>query len=98
MLIYLDEILVVSTTMEEHITHVKKVLCCLDEAGLRLKPSNCNFTQKEIEYLRFTLSAEGVKPDIVKILAVQEFHSQCVVSLLNSFLILLIFIGDIFLT
>ena len=49
--IYLDDILLVSSTMEEHIAHVKKVLCHLDEAGLRLKPSKCKFYQQEIKYL-----------------------------------------------
>ena len=59
--------------MEEHIAHVKKVLGCLDEARLRLKPSKCKFAQKEIEYLGFTLSPEGVKPNSLKIRAVQKF-------------------------
>ena len=71
--IYSDDILVVSATMEEHIAQVRKVLCRLDEAGLRLKPSKCKFAQQEIEYLGFTLSPKGVKPDSLKIRAVQEF-------------------------
>ena len=56
--IYLDDILVVSATMEEHIAHVRKVLCRLDEAGLRLKPSKCKFAQQEIEYLSVTRRSE----------------------------------------
>ena len=71
--IYLDDILVVSATIEEHIAHVRKVLCRLDEAGLRLKPSKCKFARQEIEYLGFTLSPEGVKLNSLKVRAVQEF-------------------------
>jgi len=65
--IYLDDILVVFATMEEHIAHVKKVLCHLDKAGLRLKSGKCKFAQQEIEYLGFTLSPEGVKPNSLKV-------------------------------
>jgi len=65
--IYLDDILVVSATMEEHIAHVKKILSHLGEARLRLKPRKCKFAQQEIEYLGFTLSPEVVKPNSLKV-------------------------------
>jgi len=45
--IYLDDILVVSATMDEHIAPVKKVLCQPDEDGLRQEPSKCKFAQQE---------------------------------------------------
>jgi len=45
----------------------------LSEAGLRLKPAKCAFAQKKIDYLGFTLSAEGVYPNSAKVVAVQNF-------------------------
>lgn len=71
--IYLDDILIVSSTFQEHVTHIEQVLKHLSEAGLRLKPTKCAFAQKKIDYLGFTLSAEGVCPNDGKVLAIKEF-------------------------
>ena len=46
--VYLDDILVVSESMEDHMRDVGRVLDKLSEAGLRLKPSKCSFAQKEV--------------------------------------------------
>ena len=86
----LDDILVVSATMEEHIAHANKVLHHLDKAGLRLKPSKCKFAKQEIEYLGFTLSSEGVKPNSLKVRAVQEFPQPKCCKSVKQFLGLLI--------
>ena len=71
--IYLDDILIVSPNFQEHVTHVEQVLKHLSEAGLRLKPSKCAFAEKKIDYLGFTLSAEGVCPNDGKVLAIKDF-------------------------
>jgi len=68
--VYLDEILIVSSNMEEHLGHVGKVLKRLDEAGLRLRPGKCAFAQREIDYLGYTLSALGVRPNNRKVQAI----------------------------
>ena len=53
--VYLDDILIVSNSMENHLRDVGLVLDKLGEAGLRLKPSKCSFARKEVEYLGFTI-------------------------------------------
>ena len=47
--VYLDDVLIVSQNITEHLEHVKKVLVQLSEAGLCLKPSKCVFAASEIE-------------------------------------------------
>ena len=55
--------MVVSASFEEHLREVGHVLDKLKDAGLCLKPSKCLFARKEVVYLGFTVSSEGVLPN-----------------------------------
>ena len=46
----LDELLITSRTIEEHMTYVHEVLGRLKETELRLKPAKCAFATAQIEY------------------------------------------------
>ena len=48
---YLDDILVFSTSLQEHLTHLKKVIDRLKFANRKLKRSKCSFVKREVEYL-----------------------------------------------
>ena len=84
--VYLDDILVASSSVEEHVLHVRKVLQQIREAGLRLKPEKCNFATQKIEYLGHTLIPEGVKPNETNIIAVKEFPRPQSVKEVRTFL------------
>ena len=71
--VYLDDILIVSKSFEEHLQHVEKVLRQLEEVGLKLRPKKCCFAQTRIEYLGHTLSPQGVQPNDGKVKAVKDF-------------------------
>ena len=71
--IHLDDILIVSSLVKEHRLHLKKVLQRLDEAGLRLKPSKCHFVKRQIDYLGYIVSSEGVLPNSMKVETAQNF-------------------------
>ena len=71
--VYLDDILIASESISEHVEHVHKVLRQLKEAGLHLKPAKCKFTTKVIQYLGYTLTPGGVRPNDAKVAAMQEF-------------------------
>ena len=45
---YLDDIIILGETAEQHLTHIKIVLHRLKEAGLRMKRSKCSFFKKEL--------------------------------------------------
>jgi hypothetical protein len=49
------------------------VLSALRKANLKLKLAKCRFVEKEITALGHRISAEGVRPDPVKVKAVKEF-------------------------
>ena len=73
MFVHLDDLLIVSKTMADHLEHLRKVLDRLQEVGLKLKPSKCGFAKERVEYLGHTLSAEGVLLNDAKIEAVRNF-------------------------
>ena len=50
-LVYLDHVVIFSSTQEEHIDHLCTVLKCFRLHGLKLKPSKCAFFKEKIEYL-----------------------------------------------
>ena len=70
---YLDDILVFSRTLDQHLQHLKTVIDKLSEVGLKLKPTKCRFTQKELEYLRHVVSRGGLKTSPRLVEAVQQF-------------------------
>ena len=84
--VYLDDVLIASRNIAEHLKHVKKVLVQLSEGGLRLKPSKCEFAANEIEYLGHTLTVQGVRPNSGKVEAVKCFPRPTIVKGVKSFL------------
>ena len=85
-LVYLDDVLVMGTTFEEHQRNLTKVLDRLCDAGLRLKPKKCCFAQHEVEYLGHVVSAQGVRMDPKKLKAINEYPTSTNPKTLRSFL------------
>ena len=57
---YLDDILITSSTVEEHLKNLAEVLERLADHGLKLKQEKCSFLQDSVEYLGHHFDAEGV--------------------------------------
>ena len=71
---YLDDIIIYSSTPEEHLQHIKKVFEKLCHAKLSMKLSKCHFFTKEIQYLGHILGMEGIKPVPAKTEATKAMH------------------------
>ena len=67
-LVYLDDIVVFSSTIKEHIERLKQIFQRLRDAGLKLKPGKCKLLQRRLKYLGHIVSEEGVEcdPDLTK--------------------------------
>ena len=65
-LVYVDDIVVFSRSLEEHQQHLQDVFDRLKEAGLKLNPSKCHFAAKKVTYLGHNFSKEGVSVDTSK--------------------------------
>ena len=85
-IIYLDDIIVFSRTMEEHIHWLKAVISKLRAADLKLKPTKCDLFRQQINYLGHVVSKEGVSTDPDKIKAVIEWPQPTTVTQVRSFL------------
>ena len=68
--VYLDDIIIYSSSWEEHLKHLKEILTRLSDANLTLKLKKCMFAAEECTYLGHRIGRGGVKPDESKIQAV----------------------------
>src|SRR4051812_37730589 len=69
---YLDDVLVFSSTLIEHKTHVRKTLKLLRVNGLHLKSKKCEFYQTRIEYLGFIVFEQEIFMDPKKVKAIEK--------------------------
>lgn len=68
---YIDDLLLISSdTFEDHLEKLDTVLQRMRDAGLQVNAAKSNFAAKEIEYLGYTLSREGIKPQQSKVAAI----------------------------
>lgn len=72
-LIFMDDILIYSSTMEEHCVLLTKVFDIIREHQFFVKLSKCSFAQQEIEYLGHCISAAGIATEPSKVQAVQHW-------------------------
>ena len=59
---YLDDIIIFSQDELQHFEHLEVVFSRLQEAGLKMKCSKCDFFKSEIHYLGHLISPEGISP------------------------------------
>ncbi|GBG62143.1 hypothetical protein CBR_g29342 [Chara braunii] len=71
-LVYLDDILVYSRTLEEHLRHLLDVLDRLRRHGFYAKLSKCRFAQHKVDFLGHYVSNQGLHIDDAKITAIAE--------------------------
>ena len=83
---YLDNILVYLKTQQEHTKHVKDVLRCLQEVGLKLNPKKCEFNKPEVKFLRYIIGIEEIKIDSEKIKVIQQWPTPTSVKEVQAFL------------
>ncbi|KAI7806903.1 Pol polyprotein [Triplophysa rosa] len=68
--VYLDDILIFSSSPQEHTQHVKEVLRRLLENQLFVKAEKCEFHSDTVSFLGHVISPRGIEPDAAKVKAV----------------------------
>lgn len=72
-LVYMDDIIIFSTSLQEHIVNLKSVFERLRQANLKVQLDKSEFLHKEVSFLGHIITSEGVKPNPEKIHAVKNF-------------------------
>ena len=65
--VFIDDILIYSKTLEEHEKHIEMVFELLKQHQFKVRLSKCSFTKQELNYLGHVISAVGVATDPKKI-------------------------------
>ena len=73
---YLDDLIVVSKSLDDHIQHVRTVLQRLREHGIKLKAKKCDLFKREVRFLGRKISGEGYRMDDSNIKAVTSLLDQ----------------------
>ncbi|XP_068158177.1 uncharacterized protein [Drosophila tropicalis] len=71
---YLDDIIVIGKTLEEHLSHLLEVFRRLREANLRINRDKCRFFKKRIQFLGHVVSEDGIHTDPEKVAAIRNLQ------------------------
>lgn len=85
-LVYLDDIIVWSSSVSEHETKLREVFERLRQHQLLLQPDKCNFLMEEIKFLGHIVSGSGVRMDPDKVRAVTNYPTPKSSKQVKSFL------------
>ena len=72
-LVYLDDIIVFSTSLQEHMVNLEKVFQRLRESNFKIQMDKSEFLKMETAYLGHIISSDGVKPNPDKISAIERY-------------------------
>lgn len=84
--VYMDDIIIFSTSLQEHICNLKKVFTKLKDAGFKIQLDKSEFLCKSIEFLGHVVTPEGVRPNQKKIEAIKKFPIPRTAKEIKSFL------------
>lgn len=84
--VYVDDILIASKNENEHLKHLDKVFERLSNYGLNIKPSKCVFGVREIEFLSYKISADGIQPSPIRVDVITNYELPTTVKQLQKFL------------
>jgi hypothetical protein len=86
--VYFDDILIYSKSLDEHIEHLRVVFCVLREARLFANLEKCTFCTNRVAFLGYVVTPQGIEVDEAKIEAIKSRPIPATLTQLHSFLAL----------
>lgn len=83
---YLDDIVIYSSTWEEHLQHLEVVISHIRSTGLTINPSKCSIAMAETEYLGYVIGRGVIKPQVQRIQAIESCPIPQTRTKIRSFL------------
>lgn len=83
---YIDDILIHSSTFEEHLDHIEKVLDAIKKEGFRLKFKKCTFAASSVRYLGHVIGENTVTPLKDNITSIKNFPTPTTQKQIRQFL------------
>ena len=83
---YLDDLIIWSSSAEEHVKQIQQVFNRLRNHNLKLKLKKCSFFSTETNYLGFIINEYGIKPDPKKVEAIRTLPAPITVKQVRSFI------------
>jgi hypothetical protein len=84
--VYLDDIVVISSDFDTHVSILEKVFDRLRAAGLTVKKSKCQFCRPELRYLGYVVDKDGLRVDPEKVAAIVNVPEPSTVTDVRSFI------------
>jgi hypothetical protein len=85
-LVYLDDILIFSSDMREHVRRLSLVFDRIRDADFKLNLAKCTFVAPEVIYLGHKVSASGITPDETMVKAIRDFPTPGTLKEVQGFL------------
>ena len=85
-MVYIDDVIIFSFTIKEHLEDLEVVFHRLRQANLKLKPQKCVWAEDEVRFLGHVVSKYGVKPDPQNTEKVQSFPTPRNIKHIQQFL------------
>jgi fumarate reductase subunit D len=84
--VYFDDILIYSKSLDEHIEHLRDVFGALHEARLFANLEKCTFCTDRVAFLGYVMTPQGMDVDEEKIEAIKSWPIPATLTQLQSFL------------
>jgi hypothetical protein len=84
--VYFDDILIYSKSLDEHVEHLRAVFGALREARLFANLEKCTFCTDRVAFLGYIVTPQGIEVDEAKIKAIKSWPIPATLTQLQSFL------------
>ena len=85
-LVYIDDVIIMGRDFNSHLTNIASVLHRLRNAGLKVKPTKCDFFKQEVMFLGHVISEKGISTDKSKVDKVVSWATPTNLQQLQQFL------------